>query len=237
MADVIHHNYMVLPIFNRFGIQLGFGNKSIDAVCIHHSINTDFFLEIINCFNNAEYFPEEQLQSFSVKLIVDYLSKTHRYYITTKLPRIKKLIEEMFDSSTADEKQYAGLVKNFVNEYEQELKEHTGREDEQIYPYALQLEDAFLKQQASPQLIHKIKSSSIKKFEREHGNIEEKLLDLKNIIIKFMPPTHNSNLCNTILMEIFNLEDDLNNHSVIEEKVLVPKVTAIEDLLLKSKDA
>lgn len=237
MAEVIHHNYMILPILNRFGIQLGFGNKTIIEVCEHHSINTDFFLEIINCFNNKEYYPEEHLQSFSVKLIVDYLSKTHRYYVNVKLPKIKKLLEELFETSTTEEKQYAGLVMNFFKEYEQELKDHTKREDESIYPYGLEVEDAFIRQRPSHNILDKIEKASIKEFEREHGNVEEKLLDLKNIIIKFMPPSHNGNLCNSILTEVFNLEEDLNNHSNIEEKVFVPKIIAMENILMKSNES
>ena len=30
LADIIHNNYLLLPIFNRFGIQLGFGDKTVD---------------------------------------------------------------------------------------------------------------------------------------------------------------------------------------------------------------
>lgn len=236
MAEIIHQNYMVLPILNRFNIALGFGNKTIEEVCENTGINTNFFLEIVNSFMNEDYYPEDHLQSFSVKLIVDYLSKTHRYYIKDKLPKIKKLLEELVDSSTAEEKQYSGLVMNFFNEYEIELKEHTKREDEFVYPYGVKIEEAFIQQKPNPELIEKIKTSSIKEFEREHGDVEEKLLDLKNIIIKFMPPSHNSTLCNSILMEIFSLEDDLNNHSVIEEKVFIPKIIAMEEILSKQAE-
>lgn len=50
MADAIHRNYLLLPVINRLGIQLGFQDKTIDKVCTENSVDTEFFLTIINAF-------------------------------------------------------------------------------------------------------------------------------------------------------------------------------------------
>lgn len=84
MADIIHLNYQLLSVINRFGIELGFGNLRIDEVCEKHNIQVGFFLEIVNTFHDENYFPGKQLQSFSVSLIVDYLKRTHYYYLENK---------------------------------------------------------------------------------------------------------------------------------------------------------
>ncbi len=59
-----------------------------------------------------------------------------------------------------------------------------------------------------------------------------KLFDLKNLIIKYLPPAKDYTLSNALLFEIFRLERDLNDHSRIEEKVLVPKMQLIEQQIL-----
>jgi len=69
MADVIHMNYSTLSVLNRFGIELGFGDKSVEDVCQKHEVDINFFLEIINTFINEDYFPKKHLQSFSIALI------------------------------------------------------------------------------------------------------------------------------------------------------------------------
>ena len=50
MADVIHLNYFTLSVLNRFGIELGFGDKTVDEVCKQNQDDVDFFLEIVNIF-------------------------------------------------------------------------------------------------------------------------------------------------------------------------------------------
>ena len=64
MADLIHANYSLLPVFNRFDIQLGFGDKTVAEVCLHQGVNVNFFLEIINSFHDHDYFPQVHLQTF-----------------------------------------------------------------------------------------------------------------------------------------------------------------------------
>ena len=95
MADVVHGNYLLMPVINRFGIPLGFGEKTVQAVCRKHKIDIDFFLTIINTFSHEDYFPEKKLQTFNVLMIVDYLQKTHTYYIETQVPLIEKLAHQL----------------------------------------------------------------------------------------------------------------------------------------------
>ena len=65
MAEVIHRNYRLLPIINRFGIELGFGDDSVENVCSKKQIEVDFFLDIVNSYLDENYFPKKHLASFS----------------------------------------------------------------------------------------------------------------------------------------------------------------------------
>ena len=48
MAEVIHNNYLLIPVIRRFGIKLGFGDKTVKTICKEHNIDHDFLLAIIN---------------------------------------------------------------------------------------------------------------------------------------------------------------------------------------------
>jgi len=231
MADIIHMNYLLLSVINRFGIQLGFGDKTVDQICIEHQIETGFFLEIINAFLDQEYFPDRNLQTFSIKLIVEYLLKTHRYYLEEKIPEIETLINRMVNECYS-QAENVDVLNQFFTEYKNEVISHTKREDEVVFPHALKIEEAYENSQNSADLINKLKKYSIQDYMSEHDNIEEKLFDLKNIIIKYLPAPKDNILCNKVLTELFNLEKDLSDHSRIEEKVLFPKVVNLEKKLL-----
>lgn len=233
MADVIHFNYSLLPVITRFNINLGFGDKTVAEVCRAHDVNLDFFIEITNSFVDEEYIPQKDLDTFPVRLIVDYLKKTHDYYLNEKIPELEMMINEMVVKSGADVEK-SELVKNFFREYKTELNNHIEKEEYKVQPYVLEIEKAYEKGTLDLDLKQKISEYSIDDFANEHDNVEEKLYDLTNIIIKYLPPCPDKALCNRILMELFRLEKDLNAHAELEDKVLIPKIAAMEKVLLKS---
>ena len=226
MADIIHLNYQTVSVLHRFGIELGFGDKTIEEVCAGNSLDTDFFLEIINAFHDKDYFPQKRLQSFSITLTVNYLKKAHEDYLEDKLPYIEKMIDQLISGSGKETAKFK-LLKKFFREYEEEFIAHLKREDEVVFPYALSIEKAFMEKKKAD-----IPGNySMKNFIGEHSDIEEKLTDLKNIIIKYLPPVGHRKLFNSILTELFTLEKDLIDHSRIEEKILAPKVIEMEKYL------
>ncbi|OFX42417.1 MAG: hypothetical protein A2046_13405 [Bacteroidetes bacterium GWA2_30_7] len=225
MADVIHLNYKLLPVINRFEIELGFGDSTVEEVCKINKVNVHFFLEIVNAFNDKDYFPKKNLQQFSVSLIVNYLQKNHLYYISEIIPHIEKTIDSLCINT-----QNIILLKNFFEEYKKELFAHIDREENVVYPYVIEIEK-LIKSKKTKQNQNKY---SIDIFADEHDNIEDKLFDLKNIIIKYLPCSTEASVYNKILYDLFTLEKDLNDHSRIEEKVLIPKVRNIEKSLKNS---
>jgi regulator of cell morphogenesis and NO signaling len=228
MAEVIHLNYHLLPIISRFGIHLGFGEKTIEQLCIEYNLDLNFFLVILNSYHDKDYFPRKHLQGFPVELIIEYLRKSHEYYLKIKIPLIDKLLKQL----SLQDKGLGGesllLINKFFNEYKHELSTHIQREEDKVYPYIFTIEDAFRQGKSNSDLVALIRKYSIDDYENEHDNVEDKLYDLQNIIIKYLPPPLDMNLCHTVLMEMFRLESDLYDHARIEDMVLVPKVRFME---------
>jgi len=228
MADVIHRNYLLLPVINRFGIHLGFQDKTIADICQDNDIDISFFLAIINAFHDPDYFPEAELKSFSSHLIVDYLLKSHQYFINTSLPRIEYHLDKLVKSSNSDDLK---VIQSFYNKYKKELIEHIKDEEENTFPYVQELQQIYDKN-VKPIPEH-IQNYSIHSYEEDHSNVDEKLFDLKNIIIKFLEPNYGDKECNEFLFELFQFERDLTDHARIEDKILVPKVMDIENEIRK----
>lgn len=233
IADVIHCNYLLLPILNRFNIQLGFGDKTIGEICKEREINTDFFLVIINSFHDHDYFPQGKLLEFPLSLIIDYIKKSHNYYLNIKVPQVEALINELFRKAIPELKKQLTLLERFFSEYKNELTEHIEDEEGRIYPNVLLLDEAYNTGVINDKHLALIRKHPIDAFAKKHSNVEEKLYDLKNIIIKYFSPAIDPAISNALLMELFRLERDLNDHARIEDKVLVPKVRIIEQELLR----
>jgi len=232
LADVLHHDHNLIPVISRFGIKLGFGENTIEEICAAQQLDSDFLLTILNTFHDPRYFANRHLKSFPVRLLISYLKETHKNYLNERLPYIALLINQLI-LEASDHKTAYQLLLDFFVEYKKELTRHIEREEKVVYPYVLHLETAINAGIAPIELLHQATTYSITDYEAEHENVEEKLFDLKNIILKYLPPTTDQNLCFTILHELFILEKDLNEHARIEDTILVPKVEEMESEIKK----
>ncbi len=228
LNDVIHHNYLLLPVLNRFDIQLGFGDKTIKDICAEQGINIYFFLEILNSFHDPDYFPQFNLRSFPLELILNYIKVSHNYYMNVKIPQIGKLIDKLTKSSDNNKNQRFMMIANFFSDYRKELQDHIEDEEKNMHPYILDIEKTYNSGEVNEEIKKQIKNSFLDRFTDDHSNIEDVLYDLKNLIIKYLPPSDDYTLSNTLLMELFRFEQDLNDHARIEDKVLIPKVRLME---------
>lgn len=218
MSSLVSANCNLLPIINRFGIKLGFKDKTIGDICRDHDVNADFFLAIVNTYNDEKYFPEDKLLSFSPLLLIDYLKNTHNYYIGYVLPKIERMLKTIIEGSS----EYSSSLKviaSFYQKYKEELLLHLQTEDEKVFPYIVDLYKNRILRKGS---------KSIEEYEDEHTNVEEKLSDLKNLVIKYLEPTYNHNDMNEFLLALFSFEKDLYDHARIEDVILVKQVVMLE---------
>ena len=69
---------------------------------------------------------------------------------------------------------------------------------------------------------------NIDMFVRNHDHIDDKLTELKNIIIKYYPDSKKAYLMNAVLFDIYNCEKDLASHNAVEDYLFVPAVLQLE---------
>ena len=223
MSSLISGNYNLLPVINRFGIRLGFKEKTIANICAENQINPDFFLAIANTYTDESYFPEAELLSFSPILLIDYLKNTHKYYIDYVLPKIERLLNQVLLSCNENCSSLK-IISTFYQKYKAELLLHLKLEDEKVFPYIV---DLYKNKKLNTD------GSSIEILENEHNNVEVKLSDLKNLIIRHLTPTYEDNTMNEFLVTLFQFENDLNDHARIEDHILIAQVFEYEKELRK----
>lgn len=223
MSSLVSGNYNLLPVINRFGIHLGFKEKTIGEVCGEQNIHTGFFLAIVNTYTDESYFPHSELLSFSPFLIIDYLMTTHQYYINYILPKIERLLNQVLASCRKDCSSLK-MINSFYQKYKVELLLHFKQEDEKVFPYIKELYNT---------RVIKDPENTLAVFENEHTNVEVKLSDLKNLIIKYLEPNYDSNAMNEFLFALFQFEKDISDHARIEDKILNVQVLKFEKQLKK----
>lgn len=227
MADVIHSNIQLLSVVQGLNIKLGFREKTVSEICAEQNVDVNFFLQLTNVYNNEDYFPSQELLNFPVNWIVEYLRNTHHCLVHHRIPDIERQITDI-------EAELRGQVKNidlllkFFKDYIKEFNTHIELEEQMVFPYVLTLNQLINHELNIDDINPDVIKYSIKKYTDDHNDIEEKLYDLKSILLKYLPPPPENYKYNNLVYEIFRLEKDLNDHSKMEERVLIPKVLQME---------
>lgn len=227
MSELVQANFELLAVLQRLKIPFGFKDKSIKTVCSEEGIDLNFFLNLAKWFHERDFFPGETLMNHPVKWLVTYLRNTHSCYLEYHIPRIENEIIQL-ENKDDSENHNLQLMLNFFREYIDEFTAHIELEENKIFPYILQLGKNMELDTPDPGFLETARGYTIHDFLEEHTDLEEKLIDLRNILLKYMaPPTDNCTFTN-VLIEIFRLGKDLNDHTVLEENVLVPQVMKME---------
>lgn len=229
MSELIARNYKLLNVLSRFGIALGFGEKSIKEVCRINNVDCNTFLAVVNLLNQEQgpqaqqNIGEAKLPDFSAAALAEYLKRSHSYFLDFKLPSIREALEKAINGGSKDIK---FLILKYFDEYANEVKKHMEYENDNVFPYLNRLLGT------REQEVATIKKGldanySIHIFSEQHNGIEIRLSELKDIIIKYYP-THSTNELNSVLFDIFVCAQDLESHHIVEDKLFVPAIEKLE---------
>lgn len=215
MSDMIDADYRLLLLLNRLNFSLGFGEKSVDTVCKENGFDTDCFLFLANFQSNRSITNIQQVfESLPIEPFLYYLKSSHSYFLDVRLPNIRRKLELVFAQS---EKKLQDIVLNFFDNYTKEVFEHMKYEDDVVFPYVHSLINE-----------HNLNKYSINIFEERHNDIEGKMNDLKQILLKYVSGSTDQMLMVNILMELYMSEEELEAHTIIEDTLVIPRVKEIE---------
>lgn len=216
MRDLVSDNSALLLVMGRFGISLGFGDKSVRDVCRAHHVDEHTFLEVANFVSDREY----HYESVSLPSLIGYLKQAHEYFLDFNLPNIRRKLIESIDYSGSND--IAMLIVKFYDEYVTEVRKHMEYENEVVFTYVEQLSQGLLN-----------RNYTISEFAGKHTPIGDKLKELKDIVIRYYPERNNY-LLNAVLLDIILCEQDLTSHCMIEDRLFVPAVRHIEQQIRQS---
>lgn len=208
MCDLVCDRYAVLQVMSRFGIALGFGDKTIAEVCEENRVDAATFLAVVNMLMGLGV-DADVSSEVSVRTLTDYLHNAHGYFLDFRLPAIRRKLIEAIDCSSSD---VAFAILRFFDEYVAEVQRHMAYEEQTVFPYVESLLSG-----------EKNTSYSMEIFRRQHDQVETKLRELKNIIIKYYP-SGSTNELNGVLFDIFTCEQELASHNAVEDDIFVPAV-------------
>ncbi|MCX7862258.1 MAG: hemerythrin domain-containing protein [Bacteroidales bacterium] len=192
-------------------------NLSIEDFCKQCSLPVHVFLSLVNIYNRNEVkLNFNEWNNEHIIILIDFLAHSHNYYKKEKYPLINDLLHELDIKIKTKE---VKLLKKFFDNYIAEVIEHLDYEENTVFPYVKGL------------LFHTAPidtnfSSAV--YQEHHNDIEEKLSDLKTLLLHHVKFGNESYLARQIIFHLYELEYDLQAHSTIEEKLFIPLIQQLE---------
>jgi regulator of cell morphogenesis and NO signaling len=188
--------------------------------------NKEFIAALLRVFEEKA-FNAREFDGFAVPLIVDYIQRTHIYYLEKKLPEIEQSIV-LLTGHYESQHPILLALQNFFLHYVQDLSEHIRAEETNLLPYIGLLQDAAETANGFSRFVLARGEYSVDRFLTEHHDTEDELKDIRQTIRLYEPPATNESLYRILLSQLQTFEQDLSVHAHIEEEVLIPKAKALE---------
>ncbi len=217
MWDLINENSRILLLLEHFELDFTVGEKSVAQLCHDNSISAELFVTLANLYNG--FYPDKKV-IFGVEDIPDilrFLTNSHIYYKQDKYPEITGYIAELIHN-TGDSR--VRLIEDFFKSYFNEVVDHLDYEDKIAFPYFKSLANSTINRDEA--------LFSAKEYSLHHTDIETKLTDLKNLLIKHIRLKNELTLRRKLLFALQELEYDLLIHAQIEDAILLPLANKVE---------
>lgn len=219
MISLIGDNYNLLQSLGCFGINLGFGDKTVNETCIDNNVDTATFLAVVNFTANGG-FVSSSADNLSVPTLLRYLQASHRYYLEFQLPKIRFELTDAIDCSA----NLGALIVKLYDDYAREIRRHMLYEERVVFPYVESLINGVMPD-----------NFTFRTFAQQHSHTDSKIKELKTLILKYLPSDSGSNnKLIAALHHLYNHEVWLKTHCQIEDHILQPAIQRLESKISQS---
>lgn len=206
MISLISDDYRILHVLSRFGIPLGFSDKTVKEVCREEEVDCGTFITIVNFLADSKSTPD--ISKISLKSLLHYLQQSHIYFLDFYLPSIRR---KLLDGITLKDSDVSFLIIKLFDEYVDAIRAHMEEEERHLFRQVENLIGG-----------KKVNGETLPLYSNHHEEVGTTLRELKNIIIKYCPQDSSANLLNAALYDIYRCEEELGSHCKIEDLILIP---------------
>jgi regulator of cell morphogenesis and NO signaling len=217
--SIISYNRNIDHLFGRYNIESD-STKNLNEICQDDEINIDLLLDLINCYDDLDFLKKTNFEEYSIPDLIDYLEKSHQYYLLKRIPEIEQSLEKLTQQESFT---FNYLLLMFFKEYKKDIISHFKTEDEILFPFCKVLHN-YLQKNSQEDLIFILENQK-KAFSimGNHQENKDSINDLQNVLLKYSPNNKKLSYFEIFLNQMSVFQHDLKIHAEIEENILVKK--------------
>lgn len=234
VTEIVTKDYRAAVTFWKYGIDFCCGGRlPLEKACAARGLDAEIVrdnledtIRYISMYNALKF------KEWDLDFLMDYIIRVHHDYLKTILPLLNISVQE-FVERHQEKYTYLPELKSIFVKLVKEILPHLSQEEEVTFPYIRQMEYAYNNKEAYAGLLVRTLSKPVEEIIKHNHELMENYLNrIREITSNYAPP---QNACTTHKVNysmLRELDTDLLQHLHLENDILLPKATAIENELL-----
>ncbi len=195
----------------------------------HAATEPHFLVELMSGAEGVSRLDASKYQQWSVPVLLEYLERSHAFYLSKLIPEVEQSIEAFMSGLEAKD---GYLLSETFRLFVSDLKKHFVYEEQTLFPYARLLHGAESFPEKTPCIRTYLSFYSVKEFTDQHGEDEYQLEDFMYLVSLLSKRSAEPLYYRMAMQQLNRLSKDLRLHAFIEDEVLVQKLLQLEEVIL-----
>lgn len=178
----------------------------------------EFMVDVAHAILDVDAMSAKAFHKYSIHLLVDFLHRSHRYYLEVYLPRLGRNMEQL-STAYPDEPAITKVLIPLYRQFKDDLLAHILWEEKGLFPYALSLEGHATVAELD---------FEVHTFLDQHPDHHTELDHMCHLLAQVDQKYTGDMAFKMLRNRMLQLKADLNLHGVIEDEVLIAKIRELQ---------
>lgn len=227
VAQIALENPAAAREFEKLGLDYCCGGKkTLDEACAAANLSVE---DVLRRLENAEpsVGSAPDFAAMSLAGLIAHLTSTHHVFIREESPRLQELAGKVASKHGENHPELLE-VRDVFNALAAELSVHLMKEEQVLFPYIRQLEEASIAGEPAPPAMFGTVANPIRMMEHEHDSAGEALRSLRSLTRDYSLPADACTSYQLLFQGLQAYEADLHQHIHLENNALHPRALALE---------
>jgi regulator of cell morphogenesis and NO signaling len=231
IRDIVTNDFRTAAVFQRHGIDFCCkGNRSVQDACRTTDVSVEEVLREIGAATATPPTANVRFNTWDLSTLVSYIVGNHHAFVRQAMPILLTHTKKVAAVHGGDHPELAEVARLFADVM-QEMTAHMLKEEQVLFPFIVDMEQAFHGAGRLPSPPFGTVRSPIRMMEIEHESAGDAMARIRSLTSDYAVPDGACTTYRVCLQELEAFERDLHEHVHLENNLLFPKAIALESTL------
>lgn len=229
IREIVTAEPSAAAVFERFEIDLcKQSDTELAQACAELQLSVDQVLEkLADAEVRAHGAFAPNLESYSMTRLIQHIVRTHHQTVRQELPRFAELSQRIATKHGERAPEYKAVAR-LIDELRAEMFAHLEKEEQVLFPYIVQLEEAIEINASAPAACFRSVGQPISMMMQEHDAAQAIMRKIREQTHRFRAPEWACSRNSAFHAGLAAFEADLNHHVHLENDLLFPRAIEAE---------